>query len=48
MILRILIVLGLALAIPACGTKNELDLPNGKPNPSGQKDPSEPPNPIVR
>ena len=48
MILRLLIVLGLALCLPACGTKSELDLPNGKPSPRGQADPSQPTNPITR
>jgi len=48
MILRVLIVLSLALGIPACGTKTELDLPNGKPPPKGQVDPSQPPAPIER
>ena len=48
MMLRLFLALGLLLAIPACGTKSELDLPNGKSNPVGQKDPSQPPNPITR
>ena len=48
MIMRLLIVVGLALWLPACGTKSELDLPNGKPSPKGQIDPSQPPNPITR
>ncbi len=48
MIMRLLIVLGLALCLPACGTKSELDLPNGKPPPKNQIDPSQPPNPITR
>jgi predicted small lipoprotein YifL len=48
MIMRLLIVLGLALWLPACGTKSELYLPNGKPSPKDQADPSQPPNPITR
>ena len=48
MILRLLVVLGLLLSTPGCGTKSELDLPNGKPNPHGERDPSQPPNPITR
>ncbi|MGD0190465.1 MAG: hypothetical protein ABSD74_06975 [Rhizomicrobium sp.] len=48
MIIRLLIAFGLILAVPACGTKSELDLPNGKPSPKGQADPSQPPNPITR
>jgi hypothetical protein len=45
---RALIIVGLALAVPACGTKSELILPNGKASPHGQKDPSQPPQPIGR
>lgn len=48
MILRLLLALGLMLSLASCGTKSELDLPNGKPNPHGQPDPSQPPNPISR
>ena len=48
MMLRLLIALSLLLAIPACGTKSELDLPSGKPSPHGEPDPSQPPNPIAR
>jgi predicted small lipoprotein YifL len=46
LILRLLVVLGLLLAIPACGTKDDLLLPNGKESPKGQKDPSRPQRPI--
>ncbi|MBS0274043.1 MAG: hypothetical protein JSR55_06495 [Proteobacteria bacterium] len=46
MILRILLIIGLAIAVPACGVKSNLLLPNGKENPKGQKDPSRPPQPI--
>jgi hypothetical protein len=48
MILRLLIILGLAFAVPSCGTKSNLDMPNGKPTPKNQRDPSQPPSPIVR
>ena len=48
MILRILLVIALAFAVPACGVKSELLMPNGKSNPKGQKDPSQPPQPIGR
>jgi hypothetical protein len=48
MILRLLLVFCLLIWVPACGTKSELDLPNGKSNPKGEPDPSLPPNPIVR
>lgn len=48
MILRLLLVFGLLVWLPACGTKSELDLPNGKPGPKGQLDPSLPPRSITR
>jgi hypothetical protein len=48
MIVRMLIVIGLAMWLPACGTKSELDLPNGKSSPKNQVDPSQPPQPISR
>jgi predicted small lipoprotein YifL len=48
MILRLLIVLGLVFAVPACGIKSDLLMPNGKPTPKNQKDPSRPPQPIGR
>lgn len=44
----LLIALSLVLPMAACGTKTELLLPNGKPNPAGRKDPSQPPSPISR
>jgi len=47
-ILRLLIVLGLVLAVPACGVKSDLLMPNGKSTPKNQKDPSRPPQPIGR
>jgi predicted small lipoprotein YifL len=33
----------LALGVAGCGVKNDLVLPDGKPTPKGQKDPSKPP-----
>ena len=48
MILRLFLALSLVLAVSGCGTKSNLDLPNGKPTPKNQHDPSQPPNPIVR
>ena len=45
---RALIIVSLALAVPACGTKSELIPPNGKAGPKSQKDPSQPPQPIGR
>ena len=47
-LLRLVLVLSLALAVPACGTKSNLLKPNGDPTPKGQKDPAQPPVPITR
>ncbi|HEY5338347.1 MAG TPA: hypothetical protein VIJ85_09105 [Rhizomicrobium sp.] len=47
-ILRLVLIIGLALSLPACGVKNNLLLPNGKENPKGTKDPSRPTQPIGR
>jgi predicted small lipoprotein YifL len=48
MILRLFLIASLAVAVTACGTKSQLILPDGKGNPHGQKDPSQPPQPIGR
>jgi predicted small lipoprotein YifL len=48
MLMRLVVVVSLALAISACGTKSNLLKPNGDPTPKTQKDPSQPPNPISR
>jgi hypothetical protein len=48
MILRILLIIGLAVSFSACGTKSDLLTPAGKETPKGQKDPSRPPQPIGR
>ncbi len=48
MILRLLLILGLSLAVASCGIKNDLLLPNGKDNPNGEKDPSKPTHTIGR
>jgi predicted small lipoprotein YifL len=34
--------------VAACGVKNELVMPNGKPTPKGEKDPSKPPQTMGR
>jgi hypothetical protein len=47
-VVRLFLVLSLALAVPACGTKSNLLKPDGDPTPHNQKDPSQPPNPISR
>ena len=41
--LRIVLAIALALARRSCGVKNDLVLPDGKPTPKGEKDPSKPP-----
>ena len=43
MSLRIILALTLTLALAGCGVKNDLVMPDGKPTPRGQKDPSKPP-----
>jgi hypothetical protein len=48
MILRLLLIVGLCIAVPACGVKSDLLMPSGKETPKGQKDPSRPPQPIGR
>jgi len=46
--LRLVVAIGLALTIAACGTKSNLLKPDGNPTPKSEKDPSQPPNPITR
>ncbi len=41
--LRMLLIALLAVSVAGCGVKNDLVLPDGKPTPKGQKDPSKPP-----
>ncbi len=48
MTLRLVLVLALVLSLGACGVKNDLVLPDGKPTPKGQQDPSKPPQPIAQ
>ncbi len=43
--IALLLALALALGVAGCGVKSDLVLPDGKPTPKGQKDPSKPPNP---
>ena len=40
---RVALILMLAFAVSSCGVKNDLVLPDGKPSPKGEKDPSKPP-----
>jgi hypothetical protein len=42
-IARLALAFSLALGAAGCGVKNDLVLPDGKPSPKGQKDPSKPP-----
>ena len=46
--LKLFVAFALVLPTAACGTKTELLLPNGKPTPRDQRDPSQPPSPISR
>ncbi len=41
--LRIVLAVAVALSVAGCGVKNDLLMPDGKPTPKGQKDPSKPP-----
>ena len=41
--LRVILAIALAIAVSSCGVKSDLLLPDGKPTPKGQKDPSKPP-----
>ncbi len=38
-----IVAIALAIALSSCGVKNDLVLPDGKPTPKGQKDPSKQP-----
>ncbi len=40
---KLFLVFALALCVAGCGVKNDLVMPDGKPTPKGQKDPSKPP-----
>jgi predicted small lipoprotein YifL len=48
MILRLLLGLSLIFAMSACGVKNDLLMPNGKPTAKNEKDPSRPPRPLAQ
>ena len=41
--LRIALIVAMALGVAGCGVKNDLVMPDGKPTPKGEKDPSKPP-----
>jgi predicted small lipoprotein YifL len=41
--MKLRLILAIALTFASCGVKNDLVLPDGKPSPKGQKDPSKPP-----
>jgi predicted small lipoprotein YifL len=45
---RLALILTLSLALAGCGVKNDLVLPDGKPTPKGEKDPSKPPQQLGR
>jgi predicted small lipoprotein YifL len=46
MSLRFLLALALVLSLGACGVKSDLLMPDGKPTPKSQQDPSKPTHPI--
>jgi predicted small lipoprotein YifL len=46
--INVLLVCALLLPAAGCGTKTELSMPNGKPAPHDQRDPSQPPSPLSR
>lgn len=48
MIRRLLVLLTLSIFVAACGVKTDLVMPNGKPTPKNQHDPSQPPQPLGR
>jgi predicted small lipoprotein YifL len=48
LVLKLIVAFALMLPVAACGTKTELLMPNGKPTPRDQRDPSQPPSPISR
>jgi predicted small lipoprotein YifL len=39
----LIVVFALTLSVAGCGVKSDLVLPDGKPSPKGEKDPSKPP-----
>ena len=39
----VVVAIALALSVGGCGVKSDLLMPNGKPTPKGEKDPSKPP-----
>ena len=41
--LSIVLAIALAIAVSSCGVKNDLIMPDGKPTPKNEKDPSKPP-----
>ncbi|HEY0106606.1 MAG TPA: lipoprotein [Rhizomicrobium sp.] len=42
---KLLLAMVLSLSLAGCGVKSDLVMPDGKPTPKGQKDPSKPPTP---
>ena len=43
---RFALILLASLLLASCGVKSDLEMPNGKPTPNDQQDPSKPPKPI--
>ena len=48
MMRRIFALVALSLVLASCGVKTDLLLPDGKPTPKDQNDPSKPPHPLGR
>jgi len=48
MSLRLVIAFAIALSVAGCGVKNDLVMPDGKPTPKNEKDPSRPPQQMGR
>jgi predicted small lipoprotein YifL len=46
MTLRLALAFALVFSLGACGVKNDLVLPDGKPTAKGERDPSKPTQPI--
>ena len=45
---KLFLIFVMALALTACGVKNDLVTPAGKPTPKSDTDPSKPPQPLGR
>jgi len=48
MSLRLLLIAAFAVSLAGCGVKSDLVMPDGKPTPKAEKDPSKPPTQLGR